>query len=157
MALACQVAEPKLNVKSYPNGDILLWMDEVRVDGRVLRRLRKTAGLTQGQLALKAKVPQSVISNLELGKKNRARVSTVGKLSVALGIGMEDLLTGQFGHPAVPAPALDLADPELALVLSKFRDLPPEDQWLISQEIDALNERNRRAKQREQEEKRKQG
>lgn len=42
-------------------------MDSAVVFGRVLRRLRKTAGLTQEQLALEAGVERNYVSLIERG------------------------------------------------------------------------------------------
>jgi transcriptional regulator with XRE-family HTH domain len=49
-----------------------------------LKRLRKERGLTQVQLAAKAKVPQAHISALEIGKVSSPEWATVRKLSRAL-------------------------------------------------------------------------
>lgn len=54
---------------------------------------RKSAGLTQEQLSRKADVPQSVISELESGKKQNPAISTMIKLSIALGCKVEDLIS----------------------------------------------------------------
>ncbi|MHB1131691.1 MAG: helix-turn-helix domain-containing protein [Chloroflexota bacterium] len=120
-------------------------MDEVVVDGLELRRLREERDLTQGQLAIKAGVVQSVISNLELGKKPRARISTVRGLARALSVPMERLLTDRGQRiPDVKAPAdLDLSDPNLRLVLQQLAELGPEDREVILKMIAPYVERAR--------------
>ncbi|MGH8778842.1 helix-turn-helix domain-containing protein [Paraburkholderia sp.] len=52
--------------------------------GRTLRRFRKTAKLTQEQLALEAGVRRTYVSLMELGQ-NQPTITTVFKLAKALG------------------------------------------------------------------------
>lgn len=80
-------------------------LNGVIVDAKKLKGLREAAELTQGQLAVKAKVGQSHISRLEAGKRPNAHISTVGKLAVALGVRIDDLLL----HPH-PLPEPELPD-----------------------------------------------
>ena len=51
--------------------------------GRVLRRLRKNAGLSQEQLAFEAGVRRTYISLIELGQ-NQPTISVVFRLAAAL-------------------------------------------------------------------------
>jgi transcriptional regulator with XRE-family HTH domain len=57
-----------------------------------LRRERRMAGLTQGELAEKADVGLTTISRIESGDIEEPRVSTLRKLAHALGLEVRDLL-----------------------------------------------------------------
>ncbi len=58
-------------------------MDEAVAFGRVLRRLRKEAGLTQEQLGLEADLRRTYVSILELGEQQPS-LNTLLKLARAL-------------------------------------------------------------------------
>jgi transcriptional regulator with XRE-family HTH domain len=60
-------------------------MEIVSVFGKVLRKLRLKAGLTQEQLGLDADIRRTYISLIELGQ-NQPTLSTIFKLSAALKI-----------------------------------------------------------------------
>ena len=60
-------------------------MDEAVAFGKVLRRLRKEAGLTQEQLGLEADLRRTYVSILELGQQQPS-LGTILKLARALGI-----------------------------------------------------------------------
>jgi predicted transcriptional regulator len=57
-----------------------------------LRRERRRAGLTQGELAAKADVGIATIARVESGEIDAPRVSTLRKLARALGVEVRDLL-----------------------------------------------------------------
>jgi predicted transcriptional regulator len=57
-----------------------------------LRRERRRAGLTQGELADKAGVGIATIARIETGDIDAPRVSTLRKLARALGVEVRDLL-----------------------------------------------------------------
>ena len=59
-------------------------MDEAVAFGKVLRRLRKEAGLTQEQLGLEADLRRTYVSILELGQQQPS-LNTLIKLARALG------------------------------------------------------------------------
>lgn len=59
--------------------------------GRVLRRQRKTAELTQEQLGLAADLQRNYVSELERGEK-QASVVTLFRPAAALGIAPQDLV-----------------------------------------------------------------
>ena len=59
--------------------------------GKVLRRYRIAAGLSQEQLASEAEVQRNFISLIELGH-NQPTISTVLKLSHALGLSAQTLI-----------------------------------------------------------------
>lgn len=58
-------------------------MDPAIVFGRVLRQLRKEAGLTQEQLGFNAQVERKYVSLIELGQ-NQPTVRIIFKLAAAL-------------------------------------------------------------------------
>jgi transcriptional regulator with XRE-family HTH domain len=60
-------------------------IDPIRSFGRVLRRLRKSSGLSQEALALDAGVQRNYISLLELGR-NQPTINVIFRLSKALEI-----------------------------------------------------------------------
>jgi transcriptional regulator with XRE-family HTH domain len=67
-------------------------MDDLRdIVGRNLRRLRNEKGWSQEELAFRAKVDRSYISQLETGTYS-ASVTMLGKLAKALGIDASDFL-----------------------------------------------------------------
>lgn len=59
--------------------------------GKVLRRLRQNAGLTQEQLALEADLQRSYVSILELGQQQPS-LTTILKLASALGRTAQSLM-----------------------------------------------------------------
>lgn len=59
--------------------------------GKVLRRLRQNAGLTQEQLALEADLQRSYVSILELGQQQPS-LTTILKLADALGCTAQSLM-----------------------------------------------------------------
>jgi transcriptional regulator with XRE-family HTH domain len=67
-------------------------VDDMReIVGRNLRRLRNGKGWSQEELAFRAKVDRSYISQLETGAYS-ASVTMLGKLAKALGVEPADLL-----------------------------------------------------------------
>lgn len=59
--------------------------------GQRLRDLRKAAGLTQEQLAMKAGLERAYVSSAETGRRN-ATLTTLYQLASALGIDVSDLV-----------------------------------------------------------------
>jgi transcriptional regulator with XRE-family HTH domain len=59
--------------------------------GRRLKRLREAAGLSQQDLAVRAGLSVSVVSQIEQGKKTDPRMTTVLFLAEALGVNVEAL------------------------------------------------------------------
>lgn len=57
-----------------------------------LRRLRRTAELTQIELADRIGVSHPRISEIESGRMTNPKLSTLTKISVALGVDVSDLL-----------------------------------------------------------------
>ena len=60
--------------------------------GRVLKTLREEKGLTQVDLANKAKVGRTYIVKLETGDKKNPSLDILKKLAKALGVPVTDLL-----------------------------------------------------------------
>ena len=57
-----------------------------------IRRLRGETGLTQAQLAKRAKVTQGYIAQLEMGMKKNPSLDTLKRLAKALGVPVTELL-----------------------------------------------------------------
>lgn len=62
---------------------------ELKIDA--LKRLRLAAGLTQAQLAELAGLSETTLNQLETGRTEEARISTVRKLASALDCGIADI------------------------------------------------------------------
>jgi transcriptional regulator with XRE-family HTH domain len=69
------------------------------IDGEKLRRARQRRLLTQTELAEKASLTLSTLSRLENGFQ-QARISTVRRLALALGIDPSELLQDDEGKEA---------------------------------------------------------
>lgn len=66
-------------------------MDVVALFGNNVRRLRDEAGLTQEELAFRANMKRTYLSDLERGKRNPT-VRALGRLAAALSVKPADLL-----------------------------------------------------------------
>ncbi len=66
-------------------------MDEAVASGKVLRRLRKEAGLTQEQLGLDADLRRTYVSILELGQQQPS-LGTILKLAKALNVPAHEII-----------------------------------------------------------------
>jgi transcriptional regulator with XRE-family HTH domain len=64
-----------------------------------LREMRKIAGLSQQDLAVKAGLSMAVVSQIEQGKKMDPRMSTVTSLAEALGVDVGELVGQRAGKP----------------------------------------------------------
>jgi transcriptional regulator with XRE-family HTH domain len=60
--------------------------------GRVLKKIREREGLSQLELAKRAKVAQAYISEMEAGQKKNPGIDTLRKLAKALGVPVTELL-----------------------------------------------------------------
>ena len=60
---------------------------------RVIRELREKKGLTQEELAFKAKVTPGYVAQLELGLRKNPSLDVVRRLARALGVRLGELLT----------------------------------------------------------------
>ncbi len=63
----------------------------MRLNGQRLRELRQRSLLTQAELAARAGTTEATVNRLELGLQ-QARISTIRKLTSALGVNAEDLI-----------------------------------------------------------------
>ena len=67
-------------------------MDDWRaVVGRNVYRFRKTAGLTQEQLAFEAKIDLTYVGGIERGRRNPS-VQVLARIAIALNVEPADLL-----------------------------------------------------------------
>lgn len=62
---------------------------ELKIDA--LKRLRHAAGYTQADLAERAGLSETALNQLETGRTQEARISTVRKLAKALGAQITDI------------------------------------------------------------------
>jgi transcriptional regulator with XRE-family HTH domain len=60
--------------------------------GAVLRQFREANGLTQEQLAKKAKVTRSYVAMLETGERKSPNLGVLQRLAKALGVSVRELL-----------------------------------------------------------------
>ena len=60
--------------------------------GKVLKTCREKKGMTQVQLAKKAKVTQAYLAMLEGGSKKNPSLATLRRIAKALGVKIGDLL-----------------------------------------------------------------
>ena len=61
----------------------------------MLSDVRNSKNLSQNQLAKKAGVPQSVISDIESGKTKAPRFDTLRSIAGVLGVTIDELMKGQ--------------------------------------------------------------
>jgi len=60
---------------------------------QVLKRTREEQGLTQRDLAKKARVTQGYVAQLEMGIRRNPSIETLKRLARALGVPVTDLLS----------------------------------------------------------------
>jgi len=60
--------------------------------GKMLKAYREKKGMTQMQLAKRAKVTQAYVAMLETGVKNNPSLATLRRIAKALGVSVEQLL-----------------------------------------------------------------
>ncbi len=82
--------------------------------GRLLRRFRVAAGLTQEALAERARVSPDTIAALEQGRRRAPRLSTVTEIADALGLGLGDRAALANAAAGIEAPVPDLGRPATA-------------------------------------------
>lgn len=68
-----------------------------------LKKYRRIAGLTQGELAKKAGVDVTLISRLERGRRQTASFESIVRLARALNLEPEELIPVDFGAQRVAA------------------------------------------------------
>ena len=80
------------------------------VEEQRLKEIRKSLGLTQGQLASSAGISQNRVSDIENGRTSSLRIGTLARYADALGCDIEVLLRPRPGNDgAAPRPALKIA------------------------------------------------
>lgn len=62
--------------------------------GGIIRTLREIKGLSQAQLAGRAKISTATLSSLETGAKPDMKLSTLGRLASVLGADPAELMLG---------------------------------------------------------------
>ncbi len=60
--------------------------------GRMLKTLREAKGLTQVELAKKARIGQGYLAQLEGGVKKNPSLATLKRIAKGLGVSVEELL-----------------------------------------------------------------
>ncbi|MEN6459966.1 MAG: helix-turn-helix transcriptional regulator [Syntrophomonas sp.] len=63
--------------------------------GEQIREIRSALGWSQFRLAEKAGISQSVISDIESGRRNNPSIKTLWKIAKALGVSLSELLNIQ--------------------------------------------------------------
>ncbi len=71
--------------------------------GRRIKELREAAGITQQQLAVKAGLSVSNLSQIEQGQKADPRISTLYALAVALDVSLDAFVSGSQATEPEPA------------------------------------------------------
>ncbi len=89
--------------------------------GSRIRRYRAEAGLTPAELAERASISRSYLSELESGADGRPSADTLYKIASALGVAMSDLL----GRPIVPRPTTER--PPSLIAFAREANLPESD------------------------------
>ena len=60
-----------------------------------IKELRVAAGMSQQSLAVAAGLSVSLVSQIEQGSRSDPRISTTAALAKALGVSLDDLMTGR--------------------------------------------------------------
>jgi transcriptional regulator with XRE-family HTH domain len=134
--------------------------EDTAVGNRIAQNMQvllRANGWTQGQLAYKARMPQSGISALMVGRRNPS-LQSVYKISQAFGVPMEELAGFKpLQMPEIPAPAAD-SDRLAALEkkIAVLSDLPGQVQHMADAMASLLEQRSspRKPKPRGEEERR---
>lgn len=106
--------------------------------GERLRMLRKHRGMSLRQLASKAEVSTSYLSDLERGARGAPTAPVLGRLADGLGISV-DMLLGRENQS--PTPLLDEADVAFA---HKLREISEEDRLIIERILENAIARQQR-------------
>ncbi len=102
--------------------------DELRAIGARVRQLRRENELTQEELAEKAGLSKSFISEIEGGRTAASGLLFL-KIAEALGVSVEWLLTGELPH----APAVRPSEVEIPPLVA---ELAEEQGWSYSETLD---------------------
>lgn len=107
--------------------------------GDQIKKARKNAGLTQKQLSEKTGIPAITIQQYERGVR-APKVDSLQKISIALGVSLDDLLGTYQKVPAIRVPT-DNPNDRYAFLLNKKlnNDITPEE----ADELSSLHRLNR--------------
>lgn len=94
--------------------------------GERIAHYRRDAGLTASELAEKAGISKSYLSELESGDDRRPSAETLYAIGKALGVAMSDLL----GRPIIVQPSNER--PKELLEFAKAHDLPEADVAMLA-------------------------
>jgi transcriptional regulator with XRE-family HTH domain len=112
----------------------------------VLARWRQELGWTQDELATRAGISRSYLSELERGLPGQPGLSVLSRVCGAMGHGWAELFSTAGLRLPGDATLADLADgfadPELVLYLRRLPELPPRDRALVTALLRALFERD---------------
>lgn len=107
--------------------------------GALLRGLRRQQGLTQAELAVRARVAQTYISDLERGTGKQPSAVVLGRLAAALDVPAARLAPEIWA--AVQERQQDLRDGHLAELAGIWTALLPSDQEVLLYLARALHQR----------------
>jgi transcriptional regulator with XRE-family HTH domain len=94
---------------------------------------RKALGLTSSELARRARIAQATLHDLESGKSQSARSTTLTRLAEVLGQSPDWLIRGTGGPPMRTAPSKEEED-----LLQAFRSLTVTERKLVIRMVRAL-------------------
>lgn len=100
--------------------------------GRYVRQLRKQQHLTQKEVAERANIDRSYVSQIESGTVSNPSINVLQGLARALNTSIRDLLQ-EAGYWSSPTPL----PPRLSLLIERVQAMPPHLQGIA---IDALND-----------------
>ena len=112
----------------------------------VLARWRQELGWTQDELAARAGVSRSYVSELERGLTGQPGLAVLSRVCAALGHGWAELFRAAGlrlpGDATLADIADGFADPELVLYLRRLPELNPRDRALVTALLRALFDRD---------------
>ena len=108
--------------------------------GDTIARLRKQRGLTQGELAGRLAIHQSMVTRWEKGQA-QPRTYNLEKLAQALEVSIEELLVGDVGQVNASLRIVD--DPEFIQLFGQLDQLDQRDRDALKAVIEAMLTRAR--------------
>jgi transcriptional regulator with XRE-family HTH domain len=110
--------------------------------GRKISQLRKLKDLTQGELAERLNIHQSMITRWERDQV-QPKSSTLERLAKALDTSVEELFSGSEGVPSKKTSLRSLDNRRLAELLGQIHELDPVDQEALTAVLDAMLTKSR--------------
>ena len=107
--------------------------------GDALSNIRRQRGLTQGQLASRLQVNQSLVAKWESGKV-QPRSSTLERLAQVLEVEVEELLAGDYGKVGL---SLKTVDPKLVELFGQVHRLDISDREALRRVLEAMLTRSK--------------